>query len=41
MGGFIDIIFAICSDYCQGLFSSLQGFIVLHKIDNPPIANIV
>lgn len=41
MGGFTDILFSICADYFRGLFSSLQGFLVLHKIDNPPISSIV
>ncbi|KAF7633257.1 hypothetical protein Mgra_00007358 [Meloidogyne graminicola] len=40
MGGLTDILFAICAEYFRGLFSSLQGFLVLHKIDNPPITSI-
>lgn len=27
----------IGSEYLKGFFSSLQGFLILHKIDNPPV----
>jgi hypothetical protein len=31
----------IGSEYLKGFFSSLQGFLILHKIDNPPVnANV-
>nr|CAD2203583.1 unnamed protein product [Meloidogyne enterolobii] len=41
MGGLTDILFSICAEYFRGLFCSLQGFLVLHKIDNPPVSSIV
>uniref|UniRef100_A0A914HKZ9 Uncharacterized protein n=1 Tax=Globodera rostochiensis TaxID=31243 RepID=A0A914HKZ9_GLORO len=31
---------AAAAEYFNGLVASLQGFIVLHKIDNPPRSNI-
>uniref|UniRef100_A0A914LWD6 Etoposide-induced protein 2.4-like protein n=1 Tax=Meloidogyne incognita TaxID=6306 RepID=A0A914LWD6_MELIC len=41
MGGLTDILFSICAEYFRGLFCSLQGFLVLHKIDNPPVSSSV
>uniref|UniRef100_A0A915LI94 Uncharacterized protein n=1 Tax=Meloidogyne javanica TaxID=6303 RepID=A0A915LI94_MELJA len=41
MGGLTDILLSICAEYFRGLFCSLQGFLVLHKIDNPPVSSIV